>query len=165
VKIAALSCALIAVWLLLAEPANGSMRPSLESLIRVLAATVAIALANLFYKIGLSQGAVPETMVATQAWVFCSAATFFGWLEKRRLRAVARVWRYSASAALVMVVGYVLMLHGLARGPASVLVPVTQMGFVFTAVVGVLMFREPFGMRKRVGLAVAIAALALFAVS
>jgi drug/metabolite transporter (DMT)-like permease len=165
VKIAALSCALIAVWLLLAEPASGPARPSTESLVRVLIATVAIALANLFYKIGLIQGAVPETMVATQAWVFCSSATFFGWLHKRRLRAVAGVWRYSAPAALVMVVGYVLMLHGLARGPASVLVPVTQMGFVFTAVLGVLMFGEPFGVRKRVGLAVAIAALALFAVS
>lgn len=165
VKVAALACALIAVWLLLAEPAKGPATPSLESLIRVLVATIAIALANLFYKIGLSEGAVPETMVAMQAWVFCSAATLFVWFQGRRLRAVPVVWRYSAPAAVVMVVGYVLMLHGLALGPASVLVPVTQMGFVFTAVVGVLLFGESFGMRKRIGLAVALCALALFAMS
>ncbi len=56
-------------------------------------------------------------------------------------------------------------MHGLALGPASVLVPVAQMGFVFTALLGAAIFRERLTMRKRLGLFVAVAALALFAVS
>jgi uncharacterized membrane protein len=63
------------------------------------------------------------------------------------------------------VVAFVLLLYGLARGPASVLVPVAQMSFVFTALLGAVMFNERLDTRKRIGLGVAVAALALFAVS
>jgi uncharacterized membrane protein len=48
-------------------------------------------------------------------------------------------------------------------GPASVLVPVAQMSFVITALVGVAMFGERLDLRKGIGLAVATAALILFA--
>jgi multidrug transporter EmrE-like cation transporter len=56
-------------------------------------------------------------------------------------------------------------MHGLALGTASVLVAVAPMSFVFTALIGAAMFHETFDFRKRAGLAVAIAALAPFAVS
>jgi multidrug transporter EmrE-like cation transporter len=39
------------------------------------------------------------------------------------------------------------------------------MGFVFTALLGAMMFHETLNLRKRAGLLVAVAALALFAVS
>jgi len=164
-KGAALACALGAVWLLLAEPGAEGKGPNLRSLTRVLIATVAMAFANLFYKIGLSQGALPETVVAAQAWVFCSTATLFVLARDRRLRLTPAAWRYSLPAALVLLVAFVAMSHGLALGPASVLVPVVQMSFVFTALLGAAMFRESLNMRKRLGLAVAATALALFAVS
>jgi drug/metabolite transporter (DMT)-like permease len=164
-KLAALVCALGAVWLLLAEPAARRTRPNLSSLTHVLIATVAMGLANLFYKVGLQQGALPETMVAAQAWAFCSTATLFGWLRERRFRLTPGAWRYSAFAAVALAVAFVLLMHGLARGPASVLVPVAQMSFVFTALLGAAMFRETLDLRKRAGLLVAGAALALFAVS
>ena len=77
-KLAALVGALGAVWLLLAEQGARQGRSNLRSLSRVLIATVAMAFANLFYKVGLQQGALPETMVAAQAWAFCSTATLFG---------------------------------------------------------------------------------------
>jgi drug/metabolite transporter (DMT)-like permease len=164
-KLAALACALGAVWLLLAEPGVRRGRTNLRSLTRVLIATVAMAFANLFYKIGLQQGALPETMVATQAWAFCSTATLLVLMRERRLPLMPHAWRYSAPAALVLVTAFVLLMHGLARGPASVLVPVAQMSFVFTALLGAAMFSESLDLRKRAGLLVAAAALALFAIS
>jgi drug/metabolite transporter (DMT)-like permease len=164
-KLAALACALGAVWLLLAEPGARPGHLSLKSLSRVLIATAAMAFANLFYKIGLQQGALPETMVAAQAWAFCSTATLFGWWRERRFRFTPGAWRYSTLAAVALAVAFVLLMHGLARGPASVLVPVAQMSFVFTALLGAAMFRETLDFRKRAGLVVAVAALALFAVS
>ena len=164
-KAAALAAALVAVWLLLASPGAARGVPNWGSLTRVLIATVAMAFANLFYKIGLQQGALPETMVATQAWAFSSTATLFVLLRDRRLRLMPAAWRYSAPAAIALVVAFVLLMHGLALGPASVLVPVAQMSFVFTALMGAAMFRETLDMRKRLGLAVAACALALFAVS
>jgi len=163
-KAAALFCALAAVWLLLAEP-GAARGASAKSLARVLIATAAMACANLFYKIGLSQGALPETMVAAQAWVFCSSATLYVLARDKRLRLTPYAWRFSLPASLALVVAFVLLMHALARGPASVLVPVAQMSFVFTALLGAAMFSERLNTRKQIGLAVAAAALGLFAVS
>ena len=68
-------------------------------------------------------------------------------------------------AASTLSVAFILLMHALAVGPASVLVPVAQMSFVFTALFGAIAFRETLNVRKRIGLLVAAAALALFAYS
>ncbi|HZP77663.1 MAG TPA: EamA family transporter [Pseudolabrys sp.] len=164
-KLGGLLGALLAVWLLLGERTNGGAHSDTSSLMRVLIATVAIALANFFYKLGLRGGALPETMVATQAWAFSSTATLFAWMRERRFNWTPGTWRYASPAAVLLLIGFVLLLRGLAVGPASVLVPVAQMGFVLTALLGAALFREQLSARKWIGLAVAVAALALFAFS
>jgi drug/metabolite transporter (DMT)-like permease len=164
-KAAALLLALAAVWLLLAEPGTQRGDVSMNSLGRVLVATVAMAFTNLFYKIGLLHGALPETMVSTQAWMFTSLATVLRIWQDRGVRVTPGAWRYSTLAALVLAAAFVALMHGLAVGPASVLVPVAQMSFVFTALIGAAVFHERLNWRKRGGLAVAVAALALFAIS
>src|SRR6185312_1640086 len=157
----ALLCTLAAVWLLLAEP--HASRPELRSLTRVLIATVALGLANLFLKVGVRAGALPETMVAAQAWVFSSTATLLVLLRDRRLPLASPIWRFSAPAAVTLVVGFVLLLHALTFGSVSVIAPVTQMSFVLTALAGAILFGETLDWRKRIGLLAAAAALALFA--
>jgi uncharacterized membrane protein len=131
----------------------------------ITAATMTMALTNLFCKIGLQHGAVPETMVAAQAWMFCSLATLSSLLRERQLRVPPGALPYAALAALALFGAFVLLMHGLLRGPASVLVPVAQMSFVFTALFGASMFGERLDARKCAGLAVAAIALVLFAVS
>jgi uncharacterized membrane protein len=162
-KAAALGSALVAVWLLLAEAGaeRGKFNPS--SLLRVVGAMAAMAFTNFFYKVGLEHGAVPETMVAAQAWVFCSLATITGLPQFDRSQIRSGAWRYSALAALALFGAFVFLMHALLLGPASVLVPVAQMSFVITALVGVAMFGERLDLRKGIGLAVAAVALILFA--
>ena len=164
-KAAALACALVAVWLLLAEAGATRGKSNAGSLARVLIATVAMAFGNLCYKVGLQHGAVPETIVAAQAWTFCSLAIVLRFVQERRLHLTPGAWRYATLAALALLVAFVLLLHGLALGPASVLVPVAQMSFVFTALLGAAIFRERLDTRKCAGLVAAAVALALFAVS
>jgi uncharacterized membrane protein len=172
-KAVALGCALVAVWLLLGEAAgpesgnagdNTGSKTSWASLSRVLLATATMALTNLFYKVGLQQGALPETMVAAQAWVFCSLATISAWLGDNGLRVPARALPYSAAAALALFGAFILLMYGLVRGPASVLVPVAQMSFIITALVGIVAFRERLDIRKGAGIAVAAVALLLLAI-
>jgi multidrug transporter EmrE-like cation transporter len=57
------------------------------------------------------------------------------------------------------------LLHGLSVGPASALVPVAQLGFVFTAVLGRVLFAEPLSWRKCGGLVVAATAIVTLAFS
>jgi drug/metabolite transporter (DMT)-like permease len=164
-KVIALLGALAAVWLLLAEAGEERGKSSLPSLTRVLIATAAMALTNFFYKVGLQQSAIPETMVAAQAWVFCSLATIFGLRGEGGFHIPRGVWPYATLAALALFGAFVALMHGLALGPASVLVPVAQMSFVFTALFGAAIFRERLDAKKYAGLAIAVFALALFAVS
>jgi uncharacterized membrane protein len=164
-KLAALACALFAVWLLLFEPSARGKSQNLRSLAQVLVATVAMALTSFFHKVGLQHGALPETLVSAQAWTFASLATAIALGGDRGYKVPPRTWRYAPFAAVALVIAFVLLLYGLARGPASVLVPVAQMSFVFTALAGAVMFNERLDTRKRIGLGVAVLALALFAVS
>jgi len=77
----------------------------------------------------------------------------------------AYAWRYAPAAAIALVAGFLLLLHGLLVGPASVLVPVAQLGLVFSVLLGALIYGEKLNTRKYVGLIVAGIALILFAVS
>ena len=163
-KAIALGLALVAVWLLLAEAGAERGKINFASLAQVLLATVTMALTNLFYKIGLQHGALPETMVAMQAWVFSSLATIAGFW-RAGIRVPPRGWSHAGLAALALFGAFVLLMHGLALGPASVLVPVAQMSFVITALYGIAMFGERLDLRKGLGLLVAVVALVLFAVN
>jgi uncharacterized membrane protein len=97
--------------------------------------------------------------------VFCSLATLSGFLRQGRIWIPPRGWSYAAAAALALFGAFVLLMQALALGPASVLVPVAQMGFVITALFGIAVFRERVDLRKCVGLAVAVVVLALFVIS
>jgi drug/metabolite transporter (DMT)-like permease len=163
-KAIALGAALIAVWLLLAEADTERGKADPASLARVLVATVAMAGTNFFYKVGLLAGAAPEMVVAAQAWAFATLAVAFALWRDGSVRIPFNALHYAAPAALALFGAFVLLLHGLAAGPASVLVPVAQMSFVITALAGVVLFHERLDPRKSFGLAVAAAALVLFAV-
>lgn len=164
-KLLGLALALTAVWLLLADKSATAAGPNWSALTRVLFATLCVGLANFFYKVGLNAGAPPETILSTQAWTFCSLATVYVTAKDRSLRPPAATWLTSAAAGVLLLVGFVALLHGLREGPASVLVPVAQLGFVITALIGVLTFGERVDARKRIGLLVAAAALGVLAIS
>jgi uncharacterized membrane protein len=158
---AALILALAAIWLLLGghERRKG---PEIDrrSLGAVLIATLAVGIANFCHTMGLRHGALPETLLASQAAVFIVLATAFVRIVDGKVAPLAMIWKHTAAAAAVLVLAFLFMLHGVALGPASVLVPIAQMGFVVTAALGILVLREPVTARKAVGLAAALGALA-----
>lgn len=164
-KIAALILALAAAWLLLGGGNGKSAKVDRRSLAQVTIATFALGIGNIMHKIGLDQGVLPETLVTAQAAVVASFATLSSYLIDRRIAPEAVVWRYSPLAALALVTAFVFLLRGLAQGEASVLVPIAQMGFIVTAGLGMVMLREPFTIRKMIGLTAAAGALGLFAAS
>ena len=66
-------------------------------------------------------------------------------------------------AAVALALASVAMVESMARGEASIAVPIAQMGFVVTALLGFLFLREAFTARKGAGIAAALAALACLA--
>jgi transporter family protein len=83
----------------------------------------------------------------------------------RKLRPPAAAFKYSVAAALLLLSATILLLRGVAAGQASVLVPIAQMGFIVAALLGFFVLREPITTRKAIGLALALAALAVLAQS
>jgi uncharacterized membrane protein len=164
-KVVGIGLALAAVWLLLgAPPPGGAARhETLSSLVRVLIATASIGIGNFIYKYGVRVGATPASLIAAQSVVFVVlSAALVGALD-RRIRPSGAALRYAPWAGLVLALAVVFMVESLTRGQASVLVPIAQMGFVVAALLGFLLLREPFTLRKGAGLVTAFAALASLA--
>src|SRR5262245_7420323 len=165
-KVAGLALALVAVWLLLASPDSarrGADPESRASLARVLLATVAVGFASFTYKLGLLAAAVPIALVAAQGAVAVVLATAFAARLDRGVRPSRAALRHAPIAAVLLVTAFVFLAKGLQRGEASVIVPIAQMGFVVTALLGFILLREPFTLRKGGGLVAAVAALASLA--
>lgn len=165
-KFAGLALALAAVWSLLGAPVGGdhtARKQGRALLLRVLIATLSVAIANFIYKLGLRAGSSPATLVVAQACVASSLATAFAAKIDGRVRPSRIALRHAPLAAVVLSMAFVLLLKGLALGEASILVPVAQMGFVVTALLGFMFMGEPFTRRKGAGLVAAIAALASLA--
>ena len=161
-KAAGIALALAAAWLLLGG-AGGPQREDRGSLIRVLVATVAVGIGNLIYKFGLQAGATPASIIVAQGYAVVVGATLFVAWKEGGIRAEAPVRRFAPRAAVVLAAAFSLLVEALARGQASVVVPVAQMGFVVTALVGTLFLGERFTLRKGAGLLAALAALASLA--
>ena len=160
-KIAGLALVCVAVWLLLAAPArDGARVRTVSSLARVLVATAAVGVASFTYKLGLREGARPIALVVVQGGVAITLATAFAaWID-RGIRPSRAAWKHAPVAAVLLVVAFTFLAKGLEAGEASVVVPIAQMGFVVTALLGFLFLREPFTPRKGAGLVAALAALA-----
>jgi uncharacterized membrane protein len=160
----ALVLALVAIWLLLGS--ERGKRPEIDrrALGAVLVATLAFGIGNFCHTMGVRHGALPETLLVAQAVVFIVLSTVFVRIVDGKIAPPAMVWKYTASAAAVLIFAFLFMLHGVAQGPASVLIPIAQMGFVVTAALGIVLLREPLTARKGIGLAAAVAALAVLAI-
>ena len=158
-KLAGLAASLAAVWLLLAGRPASVPRATASSVLRVLVATVAMGIVSLIYKLGAIAGGSPATILTGQASVFLPLATLFALAHDRGFRPPRGAWRHAAMAAALLLCGLVMLLAGLERGEASVLVPVAQLSFVVTAGLGFVFLREPLTLRKSCGFAFAIAAL------
>lgn len=163
-KIAGIAAALLAAWLLLGAPAAGdTRRESGASLARVLAATVAVGIGNFIYKLGLQAGATPAALIVAQAAVVVTLATAFAGAVDRGIRPTRAALRHAPLAAIVLAAAFSFLVESLARGQASIVVPIGQMGFVVTVLAGFVLLRERFTLRKAAGLAAALAALASLA--
>jgi drug/metabolite transporter (DMT)-like permease len=167
-KIAGLALALFATWLLLGadDPRARTHHAALQrSLAQVLLATLGFGAATFFHTVGLRHGASAETLIAAQAGLFMPLAMAFTYVVDGKLQPSKATWPYGSCAAVLLLIAFLFLLRSLSHGQASVLVPIAQMGFIVTATFGVVFLKEPFNLRKAIGLAAAFGALAVLAAS
>jgi drug/metabolite transporter (DMT)-like permease len=165
-KLAGIALALAAAWLLLGAPVAAQSaslrRETRASLARVLIATAAVGVANFIYKIGIGAGATPASLLVAQAAVVVLLSTAMAARLDAGIRPAAAL-RHAPYAAIALALAFAFMVESLAGGEASVMVPIAQMGFVVTALVGFAFMGEAFSARRACGLLAAAAALACLA--
>lgn len=166
-KIVGLALALLATWLLVGAGGGVADRAPIDarhrSLVQVAVATLAFGASNFFHTVGLRQGAVPETLAVAQAAVFMPLATVVVYFADGKLAPPSVTFKYGGAAAAVLLGATIFLLQSVARGQASILVPIAQMGFIVAALLGIFVLREPITVRKAIGLASALTALAVLA--
>jgi len=165
-QVAGLALALAAVWLLLGAPAPVTPPAGARAALRSRACSSPPCRRGRQFHLplwGLRAGASPGSLIVAQAAVVRNARHGLRGLVDRRIRPSGAALRYAPRAAVVLALAFAFMVEGMARAEASVVVPIAQMGFVVTALLGFLFLREPFTARKGAGLAAALAALASLA--
>ncbi len=167
-KLAGLGLALVAIWLLVGGGAGGIGGLSVDarrSLLLAVVATLGLGAGNTIHKVGLSWGGTPATQLCSHSFVYLMLSVMVAIRQDRRLLIPGPVWPVASLGAVLSAGGFILMMRGLEIGEASVIVPIAQMGLVVSAVLGVLLLRERFDIRKLAGLVAALAALGALAAS
>src|SRR6266705_3470757 len=135
-----------------------------EPLTRYKVAGIALALAAVWLLLGApAPGDAAGRRESRSSLARVLIATAAAGVVDARVRPSRAALRYAPRAAVVLAFAFAFMVEGMKRAEASVVVPIAQMGFVVTALLGFLFLREPFTARKGVGLAAALAALASLA--
>ncbi len=164
-KIAGLGLAIAAVWLLQGSTTGANFEVPREAVARVLLATVSVGIAFFLFKLALRQGATPATVLLCQIFALSGASTAFAVIRDRGFAASPAALRYGIPFGVSQAIGFAALIEGLAIGEASILVPIAQLSFVLTAVVGLAFMKEPVTARKVFGLTAAVGAVGLLALA
>jgi uncharacterized membrane protein len=165
VKIGGLVLAIAAVWLLQGSAAGANVEVPREAIARVLLATVAVGIAFFLFKLALRQGATPASVLLCQVIALSSASTALSVYLDRGFAVSPAVLRYGIPFGVSQAIGFGALIEGLAIGEASILVPIAQLSFVITAIVGLTFLKEAVTTRKMAGLAAAVAAVVILALA
>jgi len=164
VKVGGIALALTAAWLLLGTPSpDGGRGETRAALAQVIVATVAAGIGNFIYSLGLRAGAPPGSLIVAQASLVCPLATLLAAMRDGGIRPSRAALQTAPLAGAALAIGSVSMVEAMARVGASIAVPIAQMGFVVSALLGFAFLREPLSARKLAGIGAALAALACLA--
>ncbi len=165
-KLLGMAFALLAAWLLIAARGATSLAGApapRAALPRVLIATTAVGIASLIYKIGMRAGSTAAGLLVSQACVVIGLSMLTCLRQRGHIRPSLRAVPFGLMTAVLLACAFTLLILALATGEASVIVPMSQMGFVVTALLGVVFLREPVDRQAVIGFACAMAALACLA--
>jgi transporter family protein len=166
IKILAFALSVIAAFLLLSQLKPSSTKvsptPKAKNTTRnLIIATVFMGVTGFIYKLGAIAGGNTISIVNGQAFIFFPLAFIACYVKEKK---IVFVWKYlylGFAAALCLFGGLFLLLEALKVGPASTIVPISQMSFVVSAITGIFLLKEKMSGKKVLGLACAIGAILL----
>ena len=162
-KVLGMVAALLAV-LLFARNGPKAARPAPAGA-RALAGAASLTRAcmGITYKLAFQHHVQNDGFLFANALCWIAGGLLWGALAERRLRCDRRTALFAVASGLLIVEIVITLAHGLQVGDASVVVPVTQLSFLATAILAALFLRERFTATRLAALACGIAAVVALA--
>ncbi len=104
------------------------------------------------------------SFVLIQSIVFAALAAAYAWWEQH-LKVPRKAVKYAAANGVLLALGTLAVLASVAKGEASICIPITQLSFVVTAALAIIFLHEKLTPAKVVGSLLAIGAIVLLAMS
>jgi len=127
----------------------------------VIAASCLRALYGIFTKAGLNSGADANAIMLFAAIAWCLGGLGYACFRERRVRITVIKLKYMAITGVLVFAIIWLLTTALALGDASLVVPLTNMGFVAAFIFSVLLKLEKLTLRKSVAIASAVLSVVL----
>ena len=122
-----------------------------------LGAMLCFGLADVIYKRAASAGASPHHLLMVQSWVFLPSVTLYGLATGSLTVVPGSLW--GSFAGFFMWLGFFNFAHSLRSGQVSSNAPIFRLSFIITAVLAIILLKEPLTASKLVGIGFAVLAV------
>jgi transporter family protein len=122
-------------------------------------AMVTIGTKGFLYKVGVDEGAPPATFALIQSLTFLPIALVYATRDGDGIKFDRLTFQHAPYNGVLTALASVLLLMSLVDGDASVSVPISQLCFVVTAILAVILFREKVTWIKVGGVLAAVVAV------
>ena len=161
-KLSGIGFGVVAV-LLLYQPERGAARDRrlVASCVLAVFASVMRASYGVTSKAGLSAGVAPEMLMLVAAACWMTGGVAYAALRERTVVVSAPAMRIGLIAGIVVFAIVNTLMAALDRGEASVVVPISNLGFLAALAISVLAGWESMNRRKGAAIAMAVVAIGL----
>ena len=166
-RLAAIASGGAAVLLFSWPSGKAILRPLFSTTIAcIILASVLRAGMGLSYKAGLMHGVNGYGLLAINGLIWISGGLIHHFLVDRETGRIPPSLIAYGGLSGILVCGIALfMMLALKHGDASLVLPVTQMSFVLTALAGIVLMKEPLTTRKCAGVALGVCCILLMGVT
>lgn len=158
-KIGGLTLGLAAVLLLGNGSGSGEARFARWAVGAIAAACVLRACMGILYKVSSMQGIPPYEMLALGGACWLVGGAVFALLRRESLSPAARMVQFASLAGLLVCGIVYFMLLATSLADASIVVPITQLSFIVTTILGVNFHRERINVQKVLAMLAAVACI------
>jgi len=165
-KVAGITIGIVAILLLAKRPGAGKINslPGLFLLL-VIFASLLRAIYGVISKDGLSQGADADTMLLMAASCWVVGGALYARFREGRFRLTRKKTAYAFLSGLLVYLIVNFLIAAVARGEASIVIPVANLSFVAALLISVLLGMERLSVYKLGAMACAITSIGLLALS
>jgi transporter family protein len=132
-----------------------------KSLLFALAACVCATLLNTINKVALNAGVSILHLIMYRYVVVCAICAAWLGMTRQSFAPTRRLAIASGSCAVLMLVSLLSTLTGLSVGEVSVVIPITSLSFLFTALLSFLFLHERLSATKIIGIVLAAASITI----